>query len=200
MSKFFSKKTILVFLSVLLISCGDPLANLPGGSRDTPVRGKDRALKNLKEGKGMTLGKALGDRKTTYEFSSSNPMWRATFDVIDFMPLVTVDYSGGIIITDWYSEDGNSESVKLTIRFLSNEIRSDSLKIIVHKKICDAKSNCQTVISDSNLIKNELRSTILRKAALLEKSDETVVSNITIEPQVLSISVNGFSARAPPKS
>ena len=77
---------------MLLISCGDPLKNLPGGSRETPDSGKERALKNLKEGKGMTLGKALGDRKTTYEFSSSNPMWRATFDVIDFMPLVTVDY------------------------------------------------------------------------------------------------------------
>ena len=84
---------------MLLISCGDPLANLPGGSRETPDSGKERAKKNLEEGKGMTLGKALGGGKTTYEFSSSNPMWRATFDVIDFMPLVTVDYSGGIYTT-----------------------------------------------------------------------------------------------------
>ena len=43
--------------------------------------------------------------KTTYEFSTSNPMWRASLEVLDFIPLSTVDYSGGMIITDWYSED-----------------------------------------------------------------------------------------------
>ena len=36
--------------------------------------------------------------------------------------------------------------------------------------------------------------------ALLEKSDETVASKTTVEPQILSTSANGFSARAPPKS
>ena len=140
MSKFFTKNTILVFFSMLLISCGDPLKNLPGGSRETPDSGKQRALKNLKEGKGISINKALGDRKTTYEFSSSNPMWRATFDVIDFMPLVTVDYSGGMIITDWYTDANTTEeSLKFTIRFLSNEVRSDSLKILIIKKHANQK-------------------------------------------------------------
>ena len=43
------------------------------------------------------------------------------------MPLSSVNYSGGIIITDWYS-DGNSldESVKISIRFLTNEVRADA--------------------------------------------------------------------------
>ena len=99
-------------------------------------------------------------------------MWRASLETLDFLPLTTVDYSGGVIITDWYSESGNDESIKLTVRFLSNEIRSDSLKIIVHKKICETVSNCRTIVSQSNVIKDELRSTILRKAASLEKSDK----------------------------
>ena len=98
--KFLRKQPLIILLLAFLVSCGDPLANLPGGNRDTPTDGRERAKKNLEEGKGMSLGKALGGGKTTYEFSSSNPMWRATFDVIDFMPLVTVDYSGGMIITD----------------------------------------------------------------------------------------------------
>jgi hypothetical protein len=39
---------------------------------------------------------------------------------------------GGIIISDWYSNDENSnESVKISIRFLTNEIRSDALDIKV---------------------------------------------------------------------
>jgi hypothetical protein len=69
--------------------------------------------------------------------ATSNPMWRASLEILDFLPLTTVDYSGGIIITDWYSDNGNNDSIKITVRFLSNEIRSDNLKIIVHKKNCD---------------------------------------------------------------
>ena len=100
-------------------------------------------------------------------------MWRASLETLDFLPLTTVDYSGGVIITDWYSENNNNkESIKITVRFLSNEVRSDSLKIIVHKKTCKTASNCVTNVSQSNLIKDELRSTILRKAALLQKSDK----------------------------
>ena len=139
---------------MLLISCGDPLANLPGGSRDTPDSGKERALKNLKEGKGMTIGKALGDRKTTYEFSSSNPMWRASLETLDFLPLTTVDYSGGMIITDWYSEQGNTnESIKITIKFLSNEIRSDAINVDIFYKKCIAENNCKINKQDGQLKK-----------------------------------------------
>ena len=172
MSKIFKllpKQLIPFLLFAFLVSCGDPLAGLPGGSRDTPADGRERARKNLEEGKGISLGKALGGGKTTYEFSSSNPMWRATFDVIDFMPLVTVDYSGGMIITDWYTDANTTdESLKFTIRFLSNEIRSDSLKIIIHKKSCNTKGeNCIVQKISSPKLEQTIRADIIKKAALL---------------------------------
>ena len=117
----------------------------------------------------MTLGKALGDRKTTYEFSSSNPMWRATFDVIDFMPLVTVDYSGGTIITDWYTDNKSpNESLKFTIRFLSNEIRSDSVKVIIHRKTCKQQGTNCIINKISSKLENEIRTSIIKKAALYQ--------------------------------
>ena len=167
--KFLTKISTNLLVYLFLFSCGDPLAGLPGGSRDTPSDGRERAKKNLEEGKGISLGKALGGGKTTYEFSSSNPMWRATFDVIDFMPLVTVDYSGGMIITDWYTDANTTdESLKFTIRFLSNEIRSDSLKIIIHKKTCNLQENCIITKITSNRLEDTIRSDIIRKAALLD--------------------------------
>ena len=98
-------------------------------------------------------------------------MWRASLETLDFLPLTTVDYSGGVIITDWYSENANN-SLKITIRFLSNQIRSDSLKIIVHKKDCKTETNCIVKVLENSLIHNEIRSTILKKASLLEKSDK----------------------------
>ena len=99
-------------------------------------------------------------------------MWRASLEILDFLPLNTVDYSGGMIISDWYSDTVNNESLKITIRFLSNEVRSDSLKIIVHKKDCGSNQNCKITLLGNSTIVNELRSSIVRKAAILEKEDK----------------------------
>ena len=164
----FKKVVIILFIPLFLI-----LANCNKNVKNAGVSAEEKRRKNIEEGRGASIGGLLGKvGGTNYEFSSSNPMWRASLETLDFLPLTTVDYSGGVIITDWYSESGDNESIKLTLRFLSNEIRSDSLKIIVHKKKCNDNFNCVTAISKSDLIKNELRSTILRKAALLEKSDK----------------------------
>jgi hypothetical protein len=99
-------------------------------------------------------------------------MWRATLETLDFLPLTTVDYSGGTVITDWYSENNSNESIKITVRFLSNEVRSDNLKIIVHRKKCSNPSNCTTSLLQGNKIETELITTIVQKAALLEREDK----------------------------
>ena len=143
----------------------------PVDSREIPVQGKDRALKNIQEGRGLSL-KNLRDRKTTYEFSSSNPMWRATLEILDFLPLSTVDYSGGVIISDWYGDQSSqNDSIKISVRFLSNEVQSNSLNIIVHKRSCSTPTRC-SVKKIKSKIEEELKISILRKAALLEKADK----------------------------
>tara|TARA_Y100001958_G_C20998202_1_gene383066 strand:+ start:257 stop:748 length:492 start_codon:yes stop_codon:yes gene_type:complete len=134
-----------------------------------PVNADERARKNIDEGRGISLKGAMGKGKTTYEFSTSNPLWRASLETIDFMPLTTVDYSGGIIITDWYSDSNNSnEAIKITLRFLSNEIQSNSIKVIVHNKNCSPSENC-TISEIDSKIKFEIQKSILSKAAALEK-------------------------------
>ena len=139
-----------------------------------PVNADERARKNINEGRGISLKGAVSGRKSTnYEFSTSNPLWRASLETIDFIPLTTVDYSGGIIITDWYSDSNNpNEAIKITLRFLSNEIQSNSIKVIVHNKKCSPSANCSINEIDSN-IKFELQKSILTKAALLEKETKS---------------------------
>ena len=99
-------------------------------TRKVPISGPERAKKNVKEGRGVSLGGMIGgNRSTNYEFSTSNPMWRATLDILDFLPLSTVDYSGGVIISDWYTDNSNSgQALKITVRFLSNTVQTNSLK------------------------------------------------------------------------
>ena len=158
---------ILLASSTFLISCN---GKLPGAdARKYPADPKKRIEKNLSEGRGFRLSEAGKSSRGVFEFASSNELWRASLDTIDFMPLASVNYSGGIIITDWYSTDQNSnESIKISIRFLTNEIRSDALDIKVFNKKCVTQSNC--VISEKEGgINNELRTKILKTASIYEK-------------------------------
>ncbi len=166
------KKIIPAFLVLLILSsCGGFKLPKSGDARKIPASGKERAKKNIAEGRGISIGGAF-NKKTTYQFSTSNPMWQATFDVIDFMPLVTVDYAGGMIITDWYTDaNTTNDSLKFTIRFLSNEVRPDSLKIIIHKKTCKIQSNC-IVQKIASKLEDTIRSEIITKAAVLEAASK----------------------------
>ena len=170
MTNFSKKMRILsAFLIVIFLttSCG---IYKPVDARKVPVQGDKRARKAIEEGRGISIGNVM-KRGTTFEFSSSNPMWRASLDILDFIPLTNADYSGGVIITDWYSKSGEDYSIKITLRFLSNEIRADSIAIKIHKKICNLNQVC-TVSEIESKLKNEIRDTIIKKAALIERSQK----------------------------
>ena len=165
----------LSLICLFLAGCSVPNALKPKKiSKDRPVNAQERARQNIEQGKGISLKNAVGGRKsTTYEFSTSNPLWRASLETIDFMPLATVDYSGGIIITDWYGDaTSGNDSIKITVRFLSNEVQSNSLKIIVHNKKCKTNENC-TIREIDSKIKFELQKSILAKAVLIEQNSKT---------------------------
>ena len=165
---------IIIFAALFLNSCKiwDP-----ADARNVPVNAEQRARKAIEEGKGISMGN-IGKGGTNFEFATANVMWRASLEILDFLPLANVDYSGGIISTDWYNEGtSNDESIKITVRFLSNEIRADGLKIIVHKKACNKTQNC-TVKKIASVLETELKSAILRKATMLQQniSEENVKS------------------------
>ena len=166
---------ILFLSSIFLNSCG---GKLPGAdARKYDPDPKKRVAKNLEEGRGFRLSNTLNkSRGGIFEFASSNELWRASLDTIDFMPLASVNYSGGIIITDWYSTNQNSnESIKISIRFLTNEIRSDALNIKVFNKKCMSGSNCVTSEKQGN-INTELKTKILKTAALYESQKKSKTS------------------------
>ena len=163
----FLKLSLLFLLFLKLSSCG---IYRPVSAKDYPPEPEKRVQKNLQEGKGFTIMGAINNNKDgDFNFATSNEMWRASLDILDFMPLTSADYGGGLIITDWYSDQGNSnDSIKISIRFLSNEIRADALKIKVFSKQCEITANCK--ISQSNpKIENELKVAILKKAAKYKK-------------------------------
>ena len=156
-------KLIIVLFFILYSGCG---IYKPVDAKKVSPTGTERAKKNIEEGRSVGLfGQVTGNRGGgTFEFANANELWRASLDVIDFMPLASVNYSGGLIITDWYSSDkGTNETLKISIRFLTNEIRSDALDIKMFTKSCDNQNNCVTSEISGNL-NAELRKEILKRA------------------------------------
>ena len=165
----FKNSAIFIFIGfaiVALSSCGPP-----GDARKYPPNPDARVKKNLEEGRGFRLDTSIRNsgKGGDFMFASANELWRASLDTIDFMPLSSVNYSGGIIITDWYSDGNNlEESVKISIRFLTNEVRTDALDIKVFYKQCNQLINCKVTQKTGSLVA-ELKKEILSKATLYKK-------------------------------
>ena len=156
-------KFTVIFLILLfsLNSCG---IYKKTDVKSNPINDADKRAKNLAEGKGIQL---LNSKKNSgvFDFASSNEMWRASIEILDFTPLVSADYGGGILISDWYSnQDSSLESYKITVVFLSNEIRADGLNVKVHKKTCNANYSCK-IIEQKTKLNTEIKSAILRRAS-----------------------------------
>jgi hypothetical protein len=167
MKKNISISIVILSIFILLSSCG---IYKPSDARKVSPNDEERIKANQAAGKGLRLNKLMnkgagGD----FQFASSNEMWRATIDVLNFIPLSNVDYGGGVIITDWYvSDTQQKQSIKIMVQFLSNELRADGLKVIIYKKDCNVEKNCETSVSKSKL-ENEIKLAILKKASLFKK-------------------------------
>ena len=166
--QFFS---LICILLLVLNSC-QALKYKSTKAGEVPVSADDRVKKNMEEGRGFRLMDINKRKGGTFDFASSNELWKASLDTIDFMPLVSANYSGGIIITDWYNDgSSNNQSVKISIRFLTNEIRSDALDIKIFTKKCSTNIDCKIYENKGNLV-FELKKSILKKAALYEKQNK----------------------------
>ncbi len=167
---------IIVILSLFLTSCGI--------YKYSPVKEDDydvekRVKRNIEEGKGISFGK-IRNKGGTFDFASSNELWRASIETLDFVTFANASYSGGILITDWFNSSSeedikNNRDLKITIRFLSNEIRADGLIIIIHERICPNSNatSCSITKIKSN-IESEIKLAILKRATELKKKTDAV--------------------------
>ena len=190
------KKNILILFSIFILltqSGCEALKPKKVSAKDFPPDPRKRVEKNINQGKGFRM---MGGIKTgtNYEFASANPLWRATLDTLDFMPLASANYSGGIVITDWYSENNSTnESVKISVRFLTNEIRSDALDINVYLKKCSENlTNCSISKNNNDLVA-DLNLSILKKATKYQK--EIIDKNIKENPYIIGDPKQGDSRK-----
>ena len=166
-----TKKFLLLFLilSLSLSSCG---IYKRSDIKDNPGNVEERVQKNIEEGRGVRFGNlGSGASSGTFDFASSNEMWRASIEILDFVSFTNASYSGGIIITDWFSNNKDKKEIKITVRFLSNEIRAEGIEVIIHERICEQNNtNCKITKKKSKL-ESEIKIAILRKAARIQIED-----------------------------
>ena len=160
---------LFVILSLSLSSCG---IYKRSDIKDNPYNVDERVQKNIEEGRGVRFGN-LGSAASggTFDFASSNEMWRASIEILDFVSFTNASYSGGIIITDWFSNNKDKKEIKITVRFLSNEIRAEGIEVTIHERICGQSNiNCKITKKKSKL-ESEIKIAILKKAARLQIQD-----------------------------
>ena len=175
------QKIFYLIVILFLSSCGKDMFTFPS-AKDVPIDVQERVEKNIEEGRGISFGgpKTQGG---VFDFASSNEMWRASIEVLDFVSFTNASYSGGIIITDWFSGNSDDTSsnlreLKITVRFLSNEIRADGLEIIIHEKICnsDNTKDCRIQKIESE-INNQIKLAILKKASIYKEQGDKAKSD-----------------------
>ena len=160
----------ILMISLFLNSCG-PLKFERADVKDSPINEADKRKRNIEEGRGFTIPGTNNSGGGNFSFGNSNELWRATLDILEFTPLSNVDYGGGIIITDWYSANDNlGQSIKISVQFLTDELRADGLLIKVYQKNCTTESNCAVKLIESDL-NQEIKLAILKKAAQIKKGD-----------------------------
>jgi hypothetical protein len=135
---------------------------------ETDARKKSRDFVEKQGGLFGDIGKSSSG--TNFEFSTSNVLWRATLKNLDFLPVANADYSGGIIVYDWYSNKEDKHSIKISVRFLSNELKSSSIMVAGHKKICDDLGKC-FIEKLNNKFTDEIKESIISSAREIKIED-----------------------------
>ena len=167
-------KKYFIYLILLLLTFSGCSNNIfrRADVKDTPINVNDRIKKNIEEGRGIRFGKG-SSKGGTFDFASSNELWRASMDVLDFVPFSNASYSGGILITEWFDGNSNDKNekrdLKITVRFLTNEIRSDALDISIHERKCQSNGTSCSVNKIKSELEPQIGLAILKRAAILEK-------------------------------
>ena len=164
----FLKYSFILLISVILTKCTSNQDTVTSEKQRIEPNVNQRAKDYVDKGGGIMGMIGKSSENTNFKFSTSNVLWRATLKSLDFLPLMNADYNGGIIIYDWYSQANNpKEQIKISVQFLSDELRSDSIKITAHKKICDNADRCSNSSIDQNF-SNSIKENIITAARTLK--------------------------------
>jgi len=166
------KLTYLVLIAIFTFTLSGCGIYKRADVKDVPTDVNERVQEALEEGRGIKFGKLKGGTGGTFDFASSNELWRASIEILDFVTFTNASYSGGIIITDWFNsnKDDQNKTIKITVRFLSNEIRADGIEVVLHERVClDTNLNSCKIKKIKSKVQNEIKLAILKKATILQK-------------------------------
>jgi hypothetical protein len=98
-------------------------------------------------------------------------LWRATLDILAFMPLSSADPYGGVVITDWYTNpEKQDERFKCTVYILDTRLRADGLNVTVFKQVKDA-SGAWVDATTADQTSTDIENAILTRARQLRLSN-----------------------------
>jgi hypothetical protein len=169
--QFSRLKVNFLIIFLMIVGCSSSTTDPVTGEKVVINPDPKQRAREYADKKGGIFGDInnRGSNNTTFAFGTSNVLWRATLKTLEFLPIANADYSGGIIVYDWYSDKDSNEQIKISIKFLSNEVRSDAIQITSHKRMC-INDKCSTSKLDNNF-SNEIKDSILTTARALKIED-----------------------------
>lgn len=128
-----------------LTGCSDSSTNYeratgPSGDRSTGDVRQGLGGRTQEQGTLFGPGGLLGSKAEKKDDTGTGVavnayLWRASLDTINFIPLVSADPFGGVIITDWYTpSETPNERMKVQVTILDRELRADGVRVSVFKQ------------------------------------------------------------------
>jgi hypothetical protein len=129
----------------------DPRSRLPKGS----ILGDSSPL--------ISIGRGRGDSDQGGALGVNAYLWRGALETLSFMPLVSADPFGGVIITDWYQPPGGGgERFKATAYILGRTLRADGIRISVFRQVLQGNTWMDAPVSPTAA--SELENKVLARA------------------------------------
>ena len=168
------------FILIFTIGCsvlkGDQKEGEVKKRKKTPEASmKERIL--ARDNSGIFNSAKSGIGGTTYEFATSNVLWRASLQSLQDIPIASANYSGGVLISDWIDSNASGTSYKIQVNFKSNELATTSLEIKTFLKKCSANYTSCKLSNGSAETNAEIKNKILNIARVLKIEDDKKKKN-----------------------
>jgi len=168
-------KKIFTFCTILFVTFAfnaNAESKYPKSARDKRDEKIGSVLDNKDSSGGFTLfGGGKNSGTSAQGIGANVHLWKASLEVVSFMPISISDSAGGVITTEWSEDlDHPGERYKINVLIKSSDLKAHSLKVTVFKQTL--RDNIWRDVKPNAQLAQDIEDKILTKARSLKLAQE----------------------------